>query len=97
MLRRDRCIGMQRIAPTIQRPQPQIRVLISNQREARAGIPQHQRHVAMARGRIGTGADLESVTSGIPDQPVHDIDQGLAGQGFGDDADARAVGHHGSL
>src|SRR5206468_3127510 len=64
---------------------------------ASIGRLEQPRHVAMARGRIGTGADLEPADLRyLRNHPVHDLAERLACQRLRYQTDLELQGSHGS-
>jgi hypothetical protein len=86
-------IRMERVAPGIQRADPQTtRCDLAQPGCARSRVMEQKGHVAMGRWCVSTGADLKvGDVRHLARQPIQDIDQRPARQRLGHDPDAKVV------
>src|SRR5262249_15317377 len=93
----DVAVWMERITPAVEGSDFEASSLDLLLRcPASGGLLEQPRHVAVACGRVGTGADLEPADFGrLRDHPVHDLAERLACQRLRYQTDLEVRGSHG--
>src|SRR6266702_896159 len=85
-------VGMQRVSPNVEGADAQTaRGYLVLPRLSSRGVAQQQRHVAVSRGCVAAGADLEvGDRRGFVHEPVHDLDERAIRKRLGHHTDAWA-------
>src|SRR5437667_7449571 len=93
VLARNRLLGVERIAPYVERTDPQsARADLALPSLARRRVREHAPCIAVAGRRVAAGADLEVADRRRgPDQPVHDVDEWSIRECFGHQAEPWCV------